>query len=79
MKGLEVVYLKYMQERDQNAGTEEDFEKIQKGNKQNSLLEDQDRDTAATSLSFQPLTYEIESMAGGMYLRMSGMRQSEFN
>lgn len=68
-----------MQERDQNAGTEEDFEKIQKGNKQNSLLEDQDRDTAATTLSFQPLTCEIESMAGGMYLRMSGMRQSEFN
>lgn len=55
-----------MQERDQNAGTGEDFEKIQKGNKQNSLLEDQDRDSAVTTLSSQPLTSEIESMAGGL-------------
>lgn len=45
----------------------------------NKTVSSRTRDTAATSLSFQPLTYEIESMAGGMYLRMSGMRQSEFN
>lgn len=57
-----------MQERDQNAGTGEYFEKIQKGNKQNSLLEDQDRDTAATTFSFQALPSEIESMAGGIYV-----------
>lgn len=78
LKGFEVEYLKYMQERDENAGTREGFdEKILKKKPPRLLV--QGRTKTETQLLRQSLSSVRNRIDAWGYLSMSRMLQSKFN